>query len=160
MKAIRGIGLVVLMALFSGGLLATEARTSDLSDLYNRAKDTLGGKDRVILASGASRLVVWKSESPNELMLMSITGLYTKPENFSSSFLAYSLTDGGMFSSKIYQCSWREENKKVVYECGETMKFPAGVREAASNELMRELDMVLKTPEQPATKELTAVRSR
>jgi hypothetical protein len=160
MKAISGAGLAVLMALVLGCFLATEARGSDLSDLYNKAKDTLGSKDRIILASGPSRLVVWKSESPNELMLMSITGLYRKPENFSSSFLAYSLTDGGMFSSKIYQCSWREENKKVVYECGETMKFPAGVREAASNELMRELDTVLRTSDQPVTKELTSVRSR
>ena len=49
-------------------------------------------------------------------MLMSITGLYKNPENRSSSFMAYSLSDSGMFSNKIYQCSWREENKKIVYD--------------------------------------------
>ena len=160
MKVIRAAGPAVLMALVLGCVLATEASGSDLSDLYNRTKDTLGSKDKIVLASGSSRLIVWKSESPNELMLMSITGLYRNPENFSSSFMAYSLNDKEMFSSKIYQCNWREENKKVVYECGEAMKFPVGLREAASNELMRELETVLKTAEQPMTKELSAVRSR
>jgi hypothetical protein len=40
------------------------------------------------------------------------------------------------------------------------MKFPAGLREAASNELMHELDAALKASQQPAAKELSAVRSR
>jgi hypothetical protein len=91
---------------------------------------------------------------------MSITGLYKNRENLSSSFMAYSLSDGGMYSTKIYQCSWGQENKKAVYECGETMKFPAGIREAASNELLREVDVVLKTSEQPSAREFSAIRSR
>lgn len=156
MKALRVAGWTLVF----GCWLATQADAADLSDLYSRAKETLGTKERTILASGASRLIVWKSDSPNELMLMSITGLYKKPENFSSSFTAYSLSDSGMFSNKIYQCSWREENQKIVYECGETMKFPAGIREMASNELIRELDAVLRASQQPTDKELTAVRSR
>lgn len=87
MNAIRGAGLAVLMALALGSFLAAETRATNLSDLYNRTKDTLGSKDRIVLASAPSRLVVWKAESPNEVMLMSMTGLYKNPENFSSSFM-------------------------------------------------------------------------
>ena len=153
------IGMAMALSLVFQGLAVREALADDVSELYKTANQLLGSKDKTVLASGALRWVVWKSELPKELMLMSITGLRNNPENLMSSYPAYSMNEKGIFITRIYQCSWREEKEKknIVYECGESMKFPSGVRGAVSDQLINDLKTVIKTA--APNKETPAVRS-
>jgi len=57
-----------------------------------------------------------------------------------SSFPAYTMNEKDIFITKIYQCSWREVQKNIVYECGESMKFPSGVRGTGSDQLINDLN--------------------
>jgi hypothetical protein len=151
------IGMAMALAIVFQGLGVSEVLSDDVSDLYKTASQLLGSKDKTILASGALRLIVWKSELPKELMLMSITGLRNNPENLMSSYPAYSMNEKDIFITKIYQCSWREDKKNIVYECGESMKFPSGVRGAVSDQLINDLKTVIKTSS--PNKETPVVRS-
>jgi hypothetical protein len=151
------ICMAVALAIVFQGLAASEVLPDDISDLYKTANQLLGSKDKTVLASGALRLVLWKSELPKELMLISITGLRNNPENLMSSYPAYSMNEKDIFITKIYQCSWREERKNIVYECGETMKFPSGVRGTVSDQLINDLKSVIKST--TPTKETPIVRS-
>lgn len=55
------------------------------------------------------------------------------------------MTEKDIFVTKTYQRSWRKVQKNIVYECGESMKFPSGVRGTASDQLINELKTVIKT---------------
>jgi len=150
------IAMAMAVTVLCQGLAASEVLPNDVSDLNKTASQLLGSKDKTVLASGALRLVVWKSEVPQQLMLMSITGLRNNPENLMSSYPAYSMSEKEIFIAKIYQCSWREEKKNIIYECGESMKFPAGVRGAVSDQMINDLRSVIKTT--TPTKETPVVR--
>lgn len=151
------IGIAMALTMIVQGFAVSEVLSGDVGDLYNTASQLLGSKDKTVLASGAQRLVVWKSALPKELMLMSITGLRSNPENSISSYPAYSMNEKDIFITKIYQCSWRTENKNIIYECGESMKFPAGVRGVVSDQLINDLKAVIKTT--TPNKETPVVRS-
>lgn len=148
MRVNRYAGFVVTTLLLGLFFTAGDVQSDEQSDLYNRATETLGSKNKTIVTDGTSRVMLWKSQVPGELMFMSITGLLGNPENMARSFLAYTISDASMFSSNIYQCSWHEEQKKVFYECGQGMNFPSELRERPSRDLLRELHAVLKTDQQ------------
>ena len=143
---------VVTLVFFTCFASVTASLANDIDELYKSTNDILGAKEKTILASGHLRLVVWKSQIPQELMLLPITDLRANPENRFSSFLAYTMSDKGIFSTRVYQCSWREEGGKVVYECGESMRFPPGLRESVNDQVISEFKTVIRAAAQPARK--------
>lgn len=144
MRSFFSVYFVAFAAIFTVSLSARDIRADDVSDLYRVAKQLLGSKDQTILASGHRRLIVSKSADPEELVLLSITDLRANPENVLSSFPAYSLSEKRIYSTKLYHCSWRDINKKIIYECGESMKFPEGLQQSISDNVMSDFMKVLK----------------
>lgn len=136
--------IILTIVLPCSSLTDGMAAAGDITDLFKVAHEMLGAKDKTILTSGALRLVLWKSDFTQELMLMPITGLHNTPENFISSFLAYSFSDKGIYSTKIFQCSWREVSRTVVYECGESLKFPIGIRGLPPDQLLTDLKNAMR----------------
>jgi len=134
---------VMLMILCEVSFVGSEMLSNDLADLYNNAKEVLGSKEKTIIANGYLRVIVWRSQVTQELMIMSITGLRANPEYVMSSFPAYSLSQNGIFSTRMYQCSWREVRAKIFYECGEAMKLPDGVRETVPEQMARDFQTVI-----------------
>jgi len=136
------VGLVILS---SASLGLSQEGPDDLARLYKVAKELIGSNGKTVIVSEPHRLVVSKAEATGEIVLIPITGLRNKIENRMSSFPGYSLSEKGNLSTRVYQCSWSDMQNKVVYECGETMKLPAGLREAVSDDSIHELKHVIKS---------------
>lgn len=143
MKQFLIAALTGLIILSNSSLVTSDDRASELANAYQVAKGLIGTKTKTMLASGSDRIIVAKTESADELVLIPITGLRGNPENFMSSFPGYSLSEKGIYSTRVYQCSWSDIQNKVVYECGESMKLPAGLREAVPEELTQQLQNVI-----------------
>lgn len=135
--------VVGLMILSNASLGLAQQSSQDLAGLYQVAKELMGSNEKTLIVSESHRLVVSKTGAAGEITLIPITGLRNKTENRMSSFPGYSLSEKGILSTRVYQCSWSDVQHKVVYECGETMKLPAGLREAVSDESIHELRSVI-----------------
>ena len=156
-RSLIGIVLILVM-LCKVSVAISEMLSSDVAELYNGAKDLLGSKEKTILANGYLRIIVWRSPATQELMVMSITGLRANPEHVMSSFPAYSISENGISSTRMFQCSWREVGKKIIYECGEVMKYPPDVREIPSEQSIRDFQTVIRSAS--ANREIPLVRSK
>jgi hypothetical protein len=107
------------------------------SDLYTSAKQLLGTKEKVLVGKESKQMMVWKSG--DGVVVVPITGLRNNPQEQIYSFTGYALTSQGDATTKVYQCSWREVQRKAVYECGEGMKLPEGLREMPPQRLFQDV---------------------
>lgn len=152
------IFIFIFFALLIASLLKAPGLLSNTpADLYRQATKVLGSRENMLLVSGQSRVVLWKSHGPGEILVMGISELRKYPENVFFSFPAYSVSTKRVSSNRTYQCSWRRDSRTIVYECGLTMRLPSGSREAVTAEIIRDLNAVLKRGRTPRDPQLAEV---
>jgi len=132
--------LVPLVVLLWG----SSALPSELK-LYREADKALGNRNKVLLAAGSSRVVVWKDRAaPGELGMILLSDLRKYPEEVFFTLPGY-FVSAGAISPKAQQCSWLRiiDRKSIVYACGIAMK-QNGRRELVTPDMIAGLTSLLK----------------
>lgn len=107
--------ILSLLAFFS----ATTVFADEL-DLYREARNVLGAKEKILLVSGRSRVVVWKDQGAAEAVgIVVLTELRSYPQEVFLTLPGYSVNSKAV-SSRPQQCSWWQlvTTPAIIYACG------------------------------------------
>ena len=129
----------VLILFWGTGALADE------SGLYREANRALVSRDKVLLAAGATRLVVWKDRAlPDQVGIIVLSDLRRYPEEVFFTLPGFAVNTKGI-ASRPQQCSWWRiiDRRSIIYACGIAMK-QNGRREMVTQDMVADLTTLLK----------------